>query len=386
MNESVNLKARQKVESLLVKVDPDKGWNPDDMGKPIHHAPKKQRFQLLKRSEFNQLPSTKWLIKRVMPANGVSMIFGGSGSGKSFIAIDMAAAIAQGKDWFGFKTKQAHVTYCPLEGQSGFLKRIKAWEMVNGMDLPEGFQIQPDHFNLTDDDDVEALAAQIPSGSVIFIDTQAQASEGVDENTSEGMGRVIGGAQRLQHLTQGTVILIHHTGKDTSKGSRGHSSMRASLEAQIEIFHEKGKEFRKWSIEKMKDDDDNLSMGFRLNPVEIGRDEDGDAITSCTIEIAVARYGDEDVTGRDVERLWCELGTKDDEYLVKNARAIPTSDGWIGKKLKDMLKIDSDERIKEIIKMWEKSKVLIRVEIKDSSRKPKPCFRVSDSVKPEPFL
>jgi hypothetical protein len=89
----------------------------------------------------------------------------------------------------------------------------------------------------------------------------------------------------LQGLIGGLVVLVHHTGKDTTKGARGHSSLFAALDGAIEV--EKSNDKRSWSIAKAKDGQDGKNFPFNLKVHNLGTDADGDDITSCTIERAL---------------------------------------------------------------------------------------------------
>jgi hypothetical protein len=93
------------------------------------------------------------------------------------------------------------------------------------------------------------------------------------------MGNIIASAKKLQNLIGGIVLLVHHTGKDTTKGLRGHSSLFAALDCAIEVI--KTDYRREWSISKSKDDITGNSNPFKLDIVQIGMDEYGNEITSC---------------------------------------------------------------------------------------------------------
>ena len=139
--------------------------------------------------------------------------------------------------------------------------------------------LQP--FKLTDPKDVADLAAVVPQGAAIFVDTLNRAAPTSDENSSKDMGEILEGAKRLQELTGGLVVLIAHTGKDVSKGVRGHSSLFAALDAGIEV--ERNTNGRSWSVAKSKDSSDGLGFPFKLKVHDLGKDSDGDPLSSCTV-------------------------------------------------------------------------------------------------------
>jgi putative DNA primase/helicase len=109
-----------------------------------------------------------------------------------------------------------------------------------------------------------------------------RAAPGADENDSKSMGLIIAAAKELQTLIGGLVLLVHHTGKDASKGLRGHSSLHGALDAAVEVRRDGDR--REWLIAKAKDGEDGQAYPFKLEVVEIGTDEDDDTVTSCTIK------------------------------------------------------------------------------------------------------
>ena len=245
-------------------------------------APNANRYKLLGRNEIMALKPLSWLVKGIFPATGLASMFGPTGSGKSFLGFDCAAAIAEGVPWFRFKSNACPVVYAALEGEAGYRLRAEAWEKQNGRDLPNGLFLIIQPFKLTDPKDVLDLAAVVPHGTAIFVDTLNRAAPTSDENSSKDMGEILEGAKRLQELTGGLVVLIAHTGKDVSKGVRGHSSLFAALDAGIEV--ERNTNGRSWSVAKSKDSSDGLGFPFKLKVHDLGKDSDGDPLSSCTVE------------------------------------------------------------------------------------------------------
>lgn len=245
-------------------------------------TPNATRYKLLDGTHLHALPPLVWRVKGVLPAEGLAALFGPSASGKSFLALDMAAAIAQGRSWFGNRTRSATVVYVALEGEGGFKNRVTAWERENLLPIPTALNFVMQPFKINDSQDVDDLAAIVPKGSVIFIDTLNRAAPMADENSSRDMGEILEGAKRLQTSIGGLVILIHHTGKDAGKGLRGHSSLFAALDGAIQV--ERSVVGRAWGVAKAKDGEDGDKFPFKLKCHGLGKDADGDEITSCTVE------------------------------------------------------------------------------------------------------
>lgn len=239
------------------------------------------RYKLLSGSDLAALPPLAWRVRGVLPAVGLAGLYGPSASGKSFLAFDMAAAIADGSRWFGCRVEPAPVVYAALEGEAGFKLRAQAWEAHSGRPLPDGLHMMLQPFQLTNALDVRDFASVIPAGAVVFLDTLNRAAPTADENSSKDMGEILEAAKRLQGATGGLVVLVHHTGKDASKGLRGHSSLFAALDAAIEVSRDGDR--REWKVAKSKDGADGDARPFTLQVETLGTDAYGDPVTSCTV-------------------------------------------------------------------------------------------------------
>ena len=259
------------------------GWQPSKQ--PPAQQPSSGKFKLLSGNDLRIMPPVKWRVKSVFPFEGLTAIYGPSASGKSFLGFDAGVAISEGTDWFGIRTTKSTVIYVALEGESGFKNRVAAWELENNRTLPANMFMVMQPFQITNPTDVNELAATIPHGSVVIVDTLNRAAPTSDENSSKEMGEILQACKWLQGLIGGLVVLVHHTGKDTTKGARGHSSFFAALDGAIEVQKSNGK--RSWSIAKAKDGQDGKDFPFNLKVHNLGADSDGDPITSCTIERAL---------------------------------------------------------------------------------------------------
>ncbi len=245
-------------------------------------AEPERRYKLRTAAEVAALPPVRWLVRGVLPAEGLAALFGASGSGKTFLALDAAAAIAEGRRWFTYRVKPAPVVYVGLEGEAGLSQRVQAWEKHHGRPPPEGLRfIVSQPFDLLEPDDVAELGEACRGAGLVVVDTLNRAAPGVDENSSQDMSRIIEAAADLQRRIGGLVLLIHHAGKDATKGMRGHSSLHAALDAAIEVRRDG--DARTWRIAKSKDGADAESIPFRLEVVMLGIEPDGTPLTSCAV-------------------------------------------------------------------------------------------------------
>ncbi|WP_034695466.1 AAA family ATPase [Acidovorax sp. NO-1] len=239
------------------------------------------RYKLLGAGELRDLPPLAWRVRGVLPAVGLAALYGPSASGKSFLAFDMAAAIAEGQRWFDCRVEAAPVVYAALEGEAGFKLRAQAWEVSRGRALPDGLRMMLQPFKLTDGQDVLDLAAVVPAGAVVVLDTLNRAAPTADENSSRDMGEILEAAKTLQAMTRGLVLLVHHTGKNAAAGLRGHSSLFAAMDAAIEVSRDGDR--REWKVAKSKDGQDGTAHPFKLQVETLGVEETGEAITSCVV-------------------------------------------------------------------------------------------------------
>ena len=244
-----------------------------------------QRFRLLGSADLRKLPPLAWRVRGVLPARGLAAWYGPSASGKSFLVLDMAAAIAEGRDWFGYRVKPSSVVYCALEGEAGLRVRVAAWEKSNARALPAGLRLVLQSFKLTEPQDVADLAAAVRmaggAGAVTILDTLNRAAPEADENASADMGRILQASKELQALTDGLVLLVSHVGKDATRGLRGHSSLFAALDAAVEVARDGDR--REWKVAKAKDGEDGAGHPFRLEVVDLPPDHDGEPVTSCVV-------------------------------------------------------------------------------------------------------
>lgn len=248
----------------------------DAEGKPI-------RFQPESWESFSSRPPPKWIIPGIIPQAELCVIYGASGSGKTFMALDIAFAIARGAPWRGKPTRQGRVIYICAEGIGGFRNRIKAYahqyQLAAGS-TPLSVIAGVPNFLLKDD--ALAVAKAIGRADIVIVDTFAQVTAGGNENSGEDMGKALAHCKGIHTATGALVILIHHAGKDETKGARGWSGIRAAADAEIEVYRLASGNGAK--VTKQKDADDSESWGFKLSPIVIGEDENGHDISSCYVE------------------------------------------------------------------------------------------------------
>lgn len=241
--------------------------------------PQAPRFTLLSAEDVSNAPLMEWTIKGIIPRRGVGQAYGASMSGKSFLLLNMAAHVAEGKDWHDFRINQAPVVYVCLEGEEGFRKRVRALVDWRHRPLSSALHFVMQPFAINTAEDVTSLGAVVPKRALVIIDTQNASCPFIDENSTRDMGGIIAGAKDLARAIDGFVLLVAHTGKEVGRGPRGSSSQIPAWDCCIEVV--RNGERREWVTRKVKDGQDGQRFPFRLAIIDLGEDEDGDRITSC---------------------------------------------------------------------------------------------------------
>jgi hypothetical protein len=235
--------------------------------------------------ELKNLPKLNWLIKDILVDGGIATIYGESGSTKSFLAIDLALHLASGSEWFGLPvSREIPVVYTALEGFRGVAKRILGWCKKNGTS-PTKMLTTHDTLLLGQNGSVEKFIShykkkQFHSGMVI-IDTLNMACPNIEENSASEMSGVIRKAKLITEQLNSTVLIIHHSGKDESRGMRGSSSLKASMDTIIYVKQDSNGNCE-WSLEKSKDSECGIRYGYRLETIEV--EMNGEVETTCTVK------------------------------------------------------------------------------------------------------
>ncbi len=239
------------------------------------------------------------LFKGLINRKTLSVFYGPSGSGKSFLVLDMAIHLALGRDWAGFRCKgQMAVLYLSLESGASFGKRVVAarqrCSVPQGVPLKQfPFAFYDKKLNLRTNDEhiafIEKMVDDLEAQSghkcgLIVVDTLSAGFAGGDENTKD-MTEFVDILQLLAEKKQSTVAIVHHTGKDEAAGARGHSSLKANIDTEIRIRSEKkgDRYLRSFESDKQKDGPTGGFTKFGLITVELGREADGDVIDTCHI-------------------------------------------------------------------------------------------------------
>jgi hypothetical protein len=230
------------------------------------------RFTPFPADDLDKLPPVSWHVAGEIPRQSFGALFGPTGSGKSFFALDRALTLAQ----------TAPVVYVAAEGAAGYAARKIAWCKVKGLGAGQLYFVG-EAVNLLDMAEVTAFTdAILPlSPALVIFDTLARCMIGGDENSARDMGLLVAACDDLRAATGATVLVVHHTGK-SGQAERGSSALRAACDFMLGLASDDG--LITLTCEKSKDAEPFEARALRLVTFETGRPRaDGTPETSCVI-------------------------------------------------------------------------------------------------------
>lgn len=230
------------------------------------------RLRLIPAAELGNLPRPDWLIRDQVLRGGFGVLFGASGSGKSFLAEDHALQVAQ----------SANVVYIAAEGAHGYAARVMAWCKHRKLGVG-GLHFWIEAVNLLDTGAVAEFIETVRplAPALIVIDTLARCLVGGDENSARDMGLAVAAVDVIRRETGAAVELVHHTTKQGNT-ERGSGALRGAADLMIGLNNSDG--LIKVMCDKAKDSAPFEAYNLRLLVLETGRlNDDGTAETSCVL-------------------------------------------------------------------------------------------------------
>ncbi|MDV6873277.1 transcriptional regulator [Pseudomonas aeruginosa] len=241
-------------------------------GEPIEE---RSRWNFLSLDDIEALPPPKWLIPGVLTEGSLAAIYGAPESGKSFLAVDISMAIAGGIDWHGRQVERGGVLYIAAEGAPGLGKRFRAWKVDKcAQGRTFDLHLMRDDLNLAAEKDggarafAQTVADELGPLKLIVIDTLNQTAAGADENSAKDMGRYIASMKLLRNATGATVVVVHHSGKDLSKGMRGSTALLGAMDTTVEVERASDGHSIKVTVKKQKDAERESPMRFNMEKVD----------------------------------------------------------------------------------------------------------------------
>lgn len=226
---------------------------------------------------IRDIKPTDWLIHGFLEAESLSVLFGESGTLKTFLTLSWGLSIACGTDWFGHKVKQGPVFFIIGEGQNGFARRVKAWEIEMDIDMADmPFYVSNAPIMMLDDksakaagDAINILREKHRTPALVVIDTLARNFGPGDENSTADMTNFISNLDKYIGRDFSRMV-VHHTGQGNKERARGSYALLAAADAEYCMAKNKGNIVL--SCTKMKDSEKFSEMAFKPRTVTISND------------------------------------------------------------------------------------------------------------------
>ena len=246
---------------------------------------KKKTYPLISVNDLLQRSPVQWLVRDLIQTNSMGFLYGDPACGKTFLGLNLAFSLCHGEDWLGNKVKASrNVIYIAGEGVNGLRNRIEA--LCLERDAPTNFNLIEATINFFEFDKneinnfVESIAHAKPG--FIIIDTLARTSTGAEENSSKDMGKYVETVDLIKNKLNCSILIMHHTTKGFGASMRGSTALKGAADFILCASVLDGE--RKIRIEKQKDGPQGAEIGYKLEQVILGSDDEGDEITSCVVK------------------------------------------------------------------------------------------------------
>jgi putative DNA primase/helicase len=241
---------------------------------------KKHSFELTSLSELSDPEPVPWLIEDFIVQDTLACVFGPSGSGKSFLILDMGLHIAAGKPWHNREVKQGAVVYICGEGRRGVVTRVRAWQKHYNQDSNIPFYLSKGPLLLLNDDSVAQLTDTIDEAlenidhdvSMIIVDTLNRNFGDGDENSTKDMTKFVNALTEIQHKTHANVCVVHHTGVGDASRARGSSVFRAALDTELSVNNERQEKGFDLTTTKQKDAEEHPTITFKHTLIQVNEE------------------------------------------------------------------------------------------------------------------
>jgi hypothetical protein len=238
--------------------------------------------------KLGTLRRPQWVIERYIEWDGLSVLFGPSGVGKSFVVISMACCVATGTPWFGMPVRKGPVFYIAGEGHNGLMRRFKAWSVESGVSLADAplyksrkaVQILDAESAGVLREEIERMAEKYGAPVMVIIDTLARNFGDGDENAAKDIGRYVAVLDEIRAQYKCHIMSVHHSGHNQDR-ARGSSALKAAMDQEIGVAGVAGHIAMK--VTKMKDEETPIPKMFKLKQMIIGTDDIGEEVKGAAL-------------------------------------------------------------------------------------------------------
>jgi len=174
----------------------------------------------LSRLDSIEIKPTLWIVDKFIEVDSFCSLYGDSGVGKSFLAIELAACIATGTPFFGMRVKQGVVIYLAGEGHSGIRKRFEAWSIMRGVSLKDvPLYLSTGVISLIEPVTMVSVCRELTrvisetgNPSFVVFDTWSRVLSGDDSSPSDAQEGVKTLDSLRARFGNFSAVVVHHTG------------------------------------------------------------------------------------------------------------------------------------------------------------------------------
>lgn len=282
---------------------------PNNVDELLQRACAMSRFTSLE--EIKSRPLPECLVEGLIVEKTLAALYGPSGVGKSFLALDLAMAVAAGGVVWEREASQGLVIYIVAEGEGGFPARVQAWETAHApaprrtiifLEMPVDLSDEQQVRDFIGEAQKVAMNSKV-SIALVVVDTLARCMSG-QENSTDDMKLAVEGADNIRRALDAAVLLVHHSKKDDAENMRGSGVLWASLQTVINVRKGNTDGELIASVKKQKDGAED-SFLLALDHVEYAIDDMGNPKSSLAVRF-VECGGEPQRTARnerDLDRL-----------------------------------------------------------------------------------
>lgn len=231
-------------------------------------------IDLLTTDELLSLPPATWLMDQLIPEEGFVGLYGPPSSGKSFVALDWAMCIAEGRPWLGtHAVKQSPVVYVAAEGGRGIQQRVRAWMKHYGHPKLPAMYFLLSPLYVREDGAVEAFLDTLEDADIwpglMVLDTLSRSFGGGEENASADMGEFVDKITALASGRRMAALVVHHTNAQGAR-ERGNTAFRGGVDAMFSCAADRNGDGRiiRVTLENNKQKDSAELPPIYLQPIE----------------------------------------------------------------------------------------------------------------------
>jgi hypothetical protein len=287
-------------------------WGWDDANTTADR-PSRPRLRAVSALEAMQEPAPIEVVEGVAWAGCITVLVAESSAGKTFVALDLAAAISAGFSWHGRAVTQGTVVHIGYEGDAIGL-RLRALHEHRHARLEHVYRVKaaaPLSPNITRDgetsgigeldvlDALRTLAHDLetegrPAIVLVIVDTVRASLHG-SEDSSDSVSAYLRAIRRLlEAIPPAAGLLVHHAGWQdgdaAKKRERGSSALRGNVDATLyleagDYVHETESAPLTLTTHKVRDGERQAPLHFIRQRVTFpDLDAHGKPLTSCVID------------------------------------------------------------------------------------------------------